>query len=92
MLIGTSPVKLSGNPFTGRKLKANSHYGDYVRAAADAIDDPDLKAKALKVADVGSFLWLDTISALDTFEKYVQEVNCDEILGIVVYVCAISSD
>jgi len=88
---GTSAVSLSGNPFSERTLKAHSRYGDLVRAAADAIDDPNLKAKALKVADVGTFLWLDTITALGTLESYVQEVNCDEILGIVVQVCGILS-
>ena len=88
---GTSAVSLSGNPFSERTLKAHSRYGNQVRAAADAIDDPNLKAKALKVADVGTFLWLDTVAALGTLESYAQEVNCDEILGIVVQVCALLS-
>lgn len=54
----TSAVTLSGNPFSGRTLHANSHYGDYVTKAAAAISDATLKAKATKVASVGSFLWL----------------------------------
>jgi len=87
---GTSAVSLSGNPFSERTLKAHSRYGNQVRAAADAIDDPNLKAKALKVADIGTFLWLDT-TALGTLESYVQEVNCNEILGIVVQVGALLS-
>lgn len=53
-----SAVTLSGNPFSGRTLNANSHYGNYVTAAAAAISDATLKAKALKVASVGTFLWL----------------------------------
>lgn len=54
----SAPVNLTGNPFIGRTLFANDHYGDYVRAAANAISDANLKAKALKVAEVGTFLWL----------------------------------
>jgi cellulose 1,4-beta-cellobiosidase len=78
-------VTLSGNPFTSRKLFANSHYGDYVRAAVGQISDATLKAQAAKVADVGSFLWLDTISALSTLDKHLKSVPCDQLIGIVVY-------
>ncbi|KAF9531317.1 cellobiohydrolase-like protein II precursor [Crepidotus variabilis] len=80
-----SPVTLSGNPFTSRKLFANSHYGDYVKTAAAAITDSTLSSQALKVADVGSFLWLDTISALDTLDGHLKSVPCDQVIGIVVY-------
>jgi len=81
----TSPVTLSGNPFTGRTLHANSHYGNYVTAAAANITDATLKAKALKVASVGTFLWLDTISAISTFESYLNQTACTEIFGVVIY-------
>lgn len=56
----TSAVNIpqSQNPFSGRTLHANSFYGDRVRAAAQNMSDSSLQAAALKVADVGSFLWL----------------------------------
>ncbi|KAF9264595.1 cellulase [Marasmius fiardii PR-910] len=81
----TSPVTLSGNPFQSRTLHANDHYGDYVRAAVDRISDSTLKTQAAKVADVGTFLWLDTISAISTFEQHLVKTNCNEIFGVVIY-------
>lgn len=81
----TSAVKLSGNPFTGRTLYANSHYGDAVRAAANQITDSTRKAQALKVASVGTFLWLDTISTISTFESHLKNTSCSEIFGVVIY-------
>ncbi|KAF9525595.1 glycoside hydrolase family 6 protein [Crepidotus variabilis] len=81
----TSPVKLSGNPFSAHTLYANSHYGNYVTNATAAITDSALKAKAAKVASVGSFLWLDTISALSTLDAHLKAVPCNQVIGIVVY-------
>ncbi|KAI3604328.1 exoglucanase 3 precursor [Moniliophthora roreri] len=81
----TTPVRISGNPFQGRTLYANSHYGDYVRAAANQISDSSLKQKALAVANVGSFLWLDTISTISTFEQHLRNTSCSEVFGVVIY-------
>ncbi|KAL0580958.1 1,4-beta-D-glucan cellobiohydrolase cel6c [Marasmius crinis-equi] len=81
----TSPVTLTGNPFEGRTLHANSRYRDLVTKAADQISDASLKEKALKVADIGTFLWLDTISTISTFESYLNQTSCDEIFGVVIY-------
>ncbi|TRM63114.1 glycoside hydrolase family 6 protein [Schizophyllum amplum] len=80
-----SDVTLSGNPFEGLTLHANSHYAELVTAAAANLTDSSLEAAALAVADVGTFLWLDTISTIDTFESYLQETTCDEIFGVVIY-------
>jgi len=54
----SSPVQLSGNPFTGRKIYANKFYADEVNKAAAAISDATLAAAAKKVADVGTFFWM----------------------------------
>lgn len=55
-----APVELdaSTNVFSEYTLHANTFYRSEVEAAAEAITDAALKASALKVADVGSFLWL----------------------------------
>jgi len=53
-----TPVTLSGNPFASRSIYANKEYSKEVVAAASAISDSSLAAKALKVADVGTFLWM----------------------------------
>ncbi|RYP77471.1 hypothetical protein DL769_003425 [Monosporascus sp. CRB-8-3] len=82
-----SPVRLdaSTNVFQQYTLHANNFYRGEVEAAAAQISDPALKEKALKVADVGSFLWLDTIKNIEKFEPAVADLPCDEILGLVIY-------
>ncbi|KAK1231380.1 1,4-beta-D-glucan cellobiohydrolase cel6c [Marasmius sp. AFHP31] len=82
----TSAVSLVGsNPFQGRTLKANGKYAAEVNAAVQQITDASLKAKAQKVASVGTFLWLDTIASISTFEGYLNQTNCGEIFGVVIY-------
>ncbi|KAK1218664.1 1,4-beta-D-glucan cellobiohydrolase cel6c [Marasmius sp. AFHP31] len=82
----TSNVNLgTGNPFQGRTLHANAKYRAEVEAAADQITDATLKAQALKVADVGSFLWLDTIENISLFEPNLNGTSCEEIFGVVIY-------
>lgn len=56
----SSAVKLDAksNVWKNYKLHANTYYRDEVNKAAEAISDASLKASALKVADVGSFLWM----------------------------------
>lgn len=53
----SSPVTLSGNPFTGRTLFANRFYAEEVEAAVAQISDSSLAAKAAKVKDIGTFMW-----------------------------------
>lgn len=53
-----TPVTLTGNPFSGRKIYANKFYSSEVISAASAISDPTLKAAATKVAEVGTFMWM----------------------------------
>ncbi|KAK1226563.1 1,4-beta-D-glucan cellobiohydrolase cel6c [Marasmius sp. AFHP31] len=81
----TSPVTLSGNPFQGRTLHANARYRSLVNQAAGRITDSSLKAKAQKVGDVGTFLWLDTIASISQLEENLKNTNCNEIFGVVIY-------
>jgi cellulose 1,4-beta-cellobiosidase len=81
----SSAVTLSGNPFASRKLYANEFYRKEVVAAAAAISDSALAAKALKVADVGTFKWIDTISVIPTIDAMIKAVPCDQIIGLVIY-------
>jgi len=83
----TSPVNLSGtaNPFLTRELWANPYYAEEVHAAAERISDPSLKAQALKVADVGSFLWIDNIAKIEVTRPQLANIPCDKIAGIVIY-------
>ncbi|KAF2866512.1 cellobiohydrolase-like protein II precursor [Massariosphaeria phaeospora] len=81
----TTAVTLTGNPFTGRKMFANKDYTEKVRLAADQITDASLKAKALKVAEAGTFLWMDTRAKIETLEDNIKDVPCGSIAGVVIY-------
>ena len=54
----SSAVTLSGNPFSNRTLYPNNYYGAKVKAAVANISDSTLAAKAAKVANIGTFLWM----------------------------------
>ncbi|KAI0538858.1 1, 4-beta cellobiohydrolase [Xylaria digitata] len=75
----------STNVFSKYKLHPNSFYRKEVEAAVAAISDSSLKASAAKVADVGSFLWLDTIANIAKFDEAVADLPCENILGLVIY-------
>ena len=53
-----TPVTLSGNPFASRSIYANKFYSSEVNAAVASMTDSALKAKATKVASIGTFLWM----------------------------------
>ncbi|KAK2753118.1 1,4-beta-D-glucan cellobiohydrolase cel6c [Onygenales sp. PD_40] len=80
-----APVTLEGNPFTDRKLFANSFYRDEVVAAAEAITDAALKEKALAVAEVGTFKWIDKREVIPIVDGLIKETPCEEIIGLVIY-------
>ncbi|OTB08972.1 glycoside hydrolase family 6 protein [Hypoxylon sp. CI-4A] len=75
----------STNPFATYKLAANTFYRDEVNKAIEAITDESLKTSAAKVADVGSFLWLDSIANIAKFDAAVEAVTDGDILGLVIY-------
>jgi cellulose 1,4-beta-cellobiosidase len=76
----------STNVWTKYKLHANSFYRAEVEAAVEQMTDASLKAAAAKVADVGSFLWLDTIENIGKLEPALAAgVACEEIMGLVIY-------
>jgi cellulose 1,4-beta-cellobiosidase len=75
----------STNVFKKYKLHPNNFYRKEVEAAVEAITDSSLKAAAAKVADVGTFLWLDTIANIGKLEPALEDVPCENILGLVIY-------
>lgn len=75
----------STNVWKKYKLHANSFYREEVEAAVAQMSDSSLAAAAAKVADVGSFLWLDTIENIGKLEPALKDVPCDDILGLVIY-------
>lgn len=75
----------STNVWKKYTLHANKFYRAEVEAAVAAISDSSLAAKAAKVANVGSFLWLDSIENIGKLEPALEDVPCDHILGLVIY-------
>jgi len=73
------------NPFATRTLHANSFYASEVAAAAASLTDTSLKAAAEKVAKIGTFMWIDTISKIPILAPTLLEVPCTDIIGVVVY-------
>lgn len=53
-------MPLATNPFAGKSFYANEFYASEVRSAASVIAQTDsaLAAKASKVADIGTFMWM----------------------------------
>ncbi|KAF1915702.1 1, 4-beta cellobiohydrolase [Ampelomyces quisqualis] len=80
-----TPVTLSGNPFASRKVYANKFYSSEVISAASAISDPALASAAANVANVGTFLWIDTRSKIAVVEDGIKDVPCDQIAAFVIY-------
>jgi cellulose 1,4-beta-cellobiosidase len=81
-----APVELdaSTNVWTDYTLHANSFYRAEVEAAAAEMSG-EMAEAALKVADVGTFLWLDTIANIERLEPALEGVPCGDIMGVVVY-------
>jgi cellulose 1,4-beta-cellobiosidase len=75
----------STNVFKKYKLHPNNFYRKEVEAAVEAITDSSLKSAAAKVADVGTFLWLDSIANIAKLEPALTDVPCENILGLVIY-------
>ncbi|KAI0885514.1 glycoside hydrolase family 6 protein [Annulohypoxylon maeteangense] len=75
----------STNVFKKYTLHANTFYRGEVEKAVEAISDASMKTSAAKIADVGSFLWLDSIANIAKFDAAVADVPCENILGLVIY-------
>ncbi|KAI1657348.1 1, 4-beta cellobiohydrolase [Daldinia decipiens] len=75
----------STNVFKKYKLHANTFYREEVKKAVGQMTDASLKSAAEKVADVGSFLWLDNIANIAKFDPAVADLPCEDILGLVIY-------
>ncbi|CAI4214994.1 unnamed protein product [Parascedosporium putredinis] len=75
----------STNIWKDYKLHANNFYRSEIEEAVTTMSDDALAAQALKVADIGTFVWVDTRSAIERLKTAVEGVPCEEILGVVIY-------
>ncbi|KAI0418420.1 hypothetical protein EKO27_g10090 [Xylaria grammica] len=67
----------SGNPFSGVSMWANSYYASQVSAYAV----PTLGAKAAAVAEVPSFMWLDTFDKVALMESTLGDIRAANAKG-----------
>ena len=70
------PVKLDAkaNVWKNYSLHINPFYHQLVIDAAERVKDENLKKKALKVADVGSFFWLSVVPFSEEEKKPVPQL------------------
>ncbi|KAH8894567.1 glycoside hydrolase family 6 protein [Thozetella sp. PMI_491] len=78
------PLDFSENPWKSYILHPNRLTREKVLSSSRAIVDPILRRKAEKVADVGSFMWIDTVDKIAILESVIRDVPCDHILGLVI--------
>ncbi|KAK3386871.1 exoglucanase-6A [Podospora didyma] len=64
-------------------LHPNAFRRHQVLAAAAVISDDLLNKQARKIADVGSFYWLDNTTNMQKVEEILPEVPCANIVGLV---------
>ncbi|CAK5265179.1 unnamed protein product [Mycena citricolor] len=87
-----SQTPAAGNPYAGHSVWLPTFYASEVQAAAANISDATLKAKALSVAKIPTFTWLDTVSKVPQLATYLSAASAQgkssgtpSIVQIVVY-------
>ncbi|KAG8925216.1 hypothetical protein FRC02_009822 [Tulasnella sp. 418] len=82
----------TGNPYTGYDIYLSPYYADEVTLAAAEITDATLKAKALKVKDIPTFIWFDVRAKVPQLETYLADARAQQtatgkklIVQIVIY-------
>ncbi|KAI7483769.1 putative 1,4-beta-D-glucan cellobiohydrolase [Hortaea werneckii] len=74
-----APSGTAGNFFAGRQIYANPYYASEVEAAIPSLPS-SLRPAASAVADVGTFVWLDTaakVPTVDTYLSNIEEINAN---------------
>ncbi|KAL0961255.1 hypothetical protein HGRIS_006217 [Hohenbuehelia grisea] len=87
-----SGTPTTGNPYTGHEIYLSPYYAAEVDTAAAAISDSSLKAKALKVKEIPTFIWFDIVAKTPDLGTYLKDAsekgkreNKKYIVQIVVY-------
>ncbi|KAF9882444.1 exoglucanase 3 precursor [Colletotrichum karsti] len=72
------------NVWSKYTLHPNNFYRAEIQAAAAGMTGT-AKTQALKVAEVGSFVWADTIANIQRLAPAIADTPCNHILGVVIY-------
>ncbi|KAL5511374.1 CEL3_2 [Sanghuangporus vaninii] len=79
---------IAGNPFEGCDWYISPYYADEVDAATAQITDATIKAKAASVANVPTFVWLDSVSKIPSLDTYLADAATKSgctLVPIVIY-------
>jgi len=73
--VGTIQPAVPGNPYTGHEIYLSPYYAKEVDDAAAMISDATLKAKALKVKEIPTFIWFDVIRKTPDLGVYLADAS-----------------
>lgn len=73
--VGTGTVTYEGNPFTGVQMWANDYYASEVSNLAVPQLSGAMATAAAKVADVPSFMWMDTRSKISRVRDTLADIR-----------------
>jgi cellulose 1,4-beta-cellobiosidase len=79
--VGSGTATWSGNPFSGVDLWANSYYSSEVHELAIPKLSGAMATAAAKVAEVPSFMWLDTLSKTPLMREALGEIRAANKAG-----------
>jgi cellulose 1,4-beta-cellobiosidase len=79
--VGSGTATWSGNPFSGVDLWANSYYSSEVHELAIPKLSGAMATAAAKVAEVPSFMWLDTLSKTPLMREVLVEIRAANKAG-----------
>ncbi|KAJ5716878.1 hypothetical protein N7488_002524 [Penicillium malachiteum] len=77
----TATATNSGNPFSGYQLYANPYYSAEIATSAIPSLSSSLAAQASLVAEVPSFVWLDTAAKVPTMGEYLADIQSQNAAG-----------
>jgi len=71
----TVTAAASGNPFSGKQFYANPYYSSEIYTSAIPSLTGTLATKASAVAEVGTFVWMDTAAKVPLFDTYMGNIE-----------------
>ena len=78
---GSGNAAGAGNPFAGKQIYANPYYSSEIHSIAIPSLAAPYNAQATKVAEVGTFAWLDTIDKVPTMDTYLADIQAKNKAG-----------
>ena len=74
-------VGLQTNPFSGKQIYANPYYSSEIHSLAIPSLTAPYAAAATKVAEVGTFSWLDQVAKVPTIGTYLKDIEAQNKAG-----------